>query len=555
MSDPREAVFRRLLATMPVVHHAAETGSDDQRPVKASDAVDALQFDFPQLSQRQVDVLATHWLTDIKSLEQRQARLPLSPQLLERVDFVSATCNVDALRSALLLHALPDLLRMQPLQASRVLSAFVQPASARAAPESSLDRPAAPAAEAIVELVAAEQDGDDYVFEEYSDSEGSGSGAAGDDVVAAAPDSDALARWPERLRHFTQHLTYERFANAWDADACKATFDVLSLLLDGGGSVDDAWLDVVLPRLCFVVRDRCLQRHTGEELPRLLKLLLDAPQRGLAVAERCAHLAIATMTSMTSVREASVARHAFERLSFLAARAAVPNLHPTQLTSLSRIVVHGVALDERVGAALLPSRFVHTYLRFFLDTIRAGGTDAALQLTLRGAWPRADADDLEAEALLLIAAHVPKVLEFLMAVPDFVAAVSSPAFSKAHAPWFGAWTTLCVWHAVRARKTPDALLGTLDKAVLAPLTADEPVAAARVIEWQSVLLRIAHEQSHGTVALWATPTVKAAARLQPQLASRLSAAGDDERARGNVLRLQRALKAVPRDSAEGSKKD
>ena len=407
---------------MPVVHHAADTGSDDQRPVKASDAVDALQFDFPQLSQRQVDVLATHWLTDIKSLEQRQARLPLSPQLLERVDFVSATCNVDALRSALLLHALPDLLRMQPLQASRVLSAFVQPVSERAAPESSLDRPAAPAAaEAIVELVAAEQDGDDYVFEEYSDSEGSGSGsgAAGDDdVVAPASDSDALARWPERLRHFTQHLTYERFANAWDADACKATFDVLSLLLDGGGSVDDAWLDVVLPRLCFVVRDRCLQRHTGEELPRLLKLLLDAPQRSLAVAERCAHLAIATMTSMTSVREASVARHAFERLSFLAVRAAVPNLHPTQLTSLSRIVVHGVALDERVGAALLPSRFVHTYLRFFLDTIRAGGADAALQLTLRGAWPRADADDLEAEALLLIAAHVPKVLEFLMAVPD-----------------------------------------------------------------------------------------------------------------------------------------
>jgi hypothetical protein len=414
-----------------------------------------------------------------------------------------------------------------------------------------------------VELVAAEQDGDDYVFEEYSDSEGSGSGsgAAGDDdVVAPASDSDALARWPERLRHFTQHLTYERFANAWDADACKATFDVLSLLLDGGGSVDDAWLDVVLPRLCFVVRDRCLQRHTGEELPRLLKLLLDAPQRILAVAERCAHLAIATMTSMTSVREASVARHAFERLSFLAVRAAVPNLHPTQLTSLSRIVVHGVALDERVGAALLPSRFVHTYLRFFLDTIRAGGADAALQLTLRGAWPRADADDLEAEALLLIAAHVPKVLEFLMAVPDFVAAVSSPAFSKAHAPWFGAWTTLCVWHAVRARKAPDAFLGTLDQAVLASLTADEPVAAARVIEWQSVLLRIAQEQSHGTVALWATPTIKTAARLQPQLASRLSAAGDDERARGNVLRLQRALKALPRDSAGGtvahpSKKD
>jgi hypothetical protein len=62
------------------------------------------------------------------------------------------------------------------------------------------------------------------------------------------------------------------------------------------------------------------------------------------------------------------------------------------------------------------------------------------------------------------------------------------------------------------------------------------------------------------VALWATPTIKTAARLQPQLASRLSAAGDDERARGNVLRLQRALKALPRDSAGGtvahpSKKD
>lgn len=535
----RERVFRRVLASMPVNHAAA-----NDAPVSLADALSALRFDYPQLTQKAVDALAAH--VQSSSLEQRQRELPLSPQLLERVDYVASTsCNVDALRSALLVHAVPALVRLAPVRASVLLATFVAPTSERAFLPSALDSDAAPLPDAPVELVAAEQDGDDYVFEDYdSDASSSSSSSSSSAVVAVVDDAAALALWPERVRHFAQHVTYERVALAWQPDA---VFGALDALLNAA-PVDEAWLDALLPRLCFVVRDRCVQHYGGgEELTRLLRVLLDAPApRSAAVAERCAHLAVAVMTSMTTLREAAVARHVLERLPFLAARAAVPNVHATQLTSLARIVVHGVALDERVGAALLPSRFVHTYLRFFLESVR-GGPAATLQLTLRGAWPRADADDLEGEALLLVAAHVPKVLDFLLAVPEFVGAVA--ALGAAHAAWFGAWMTLRAWHAQRTRGAPDAFVKALESAVLAPLSADAPVAAARVIEWQSALLRIAHEQSHGSTSYWTAPLLGAVARLQPLLASRLAA--EDERERGNVLRLQRALKSVPRGGSDG----
>jgi hypothetical protein len=328
-------------------------------------------------------------------------------------------------------------------------------------------------------------------------------------------------------------------------------FDALSAVVSQ--SDDEAALDVLLPRLCFIVRDRCLQHHAdgGDEMSRLLQLLLDDSRRKPGVAERCAHLAIAVLTSMTAIRDAAVARYALERLPFLATRAAVPGVHATQLTSLARIVVHAVALDDRVGAALLPSRFVHSYLRFFLDSVASAS--GAAQLTLRGAWPRADADALECEALLLMAAHVPKVLDFLLAVPDLTARVASAEFGARHAAWFGAWLVLRAWHAKRNNAPTDALVKQLDSAVLAPLTVDAPVDAARVLEWQAALKRIALEQSQTTTAYWCDAATRHATRLQPQIGARLAAAQDDAHERGSLLRLQRAAKSMARDGPQ--KKD
>jgi hypothetical protein len=548
VDDERERVFRRLLASMPV-NHAAPADSSANNDAQLT--IDALRFDFPQLSQRGVDALAAHCLA--ATFAERQRDLRLSPQLLERIDSAgvgAGNCNVDRLRLVLLVHAVRPLLALPREQASRQLDAFVMPVRSESPPPAV----ASGGDVAPLELIAAEQDGDDYVFEDYDDaSSSSSSSSRGDSAAVATAAVDHVALWSERLRLFAQHITYERIATVWSDHACSAVFDALAAVL--AQCDDDAALDVLLPRLCFIVRDHCLLQYSGDEMSRLLQLLLDAPApRKAALAERCAHLAIALLTSLTAIRDASVARYALERLPFLATRAAVPGVHTTQLTSLARIVVHGVALDDRVGAALLPSRFVHSYLRFFLDTVEQG--DATTQLTLRGAWPRADADALECEALLLMAAHVPKVLDFLLAVPELAARVASAAFAARHGAWFGAWLVLRAWHAKRvggSSASVDALIKQLDAGVLAPLSVDAPLEAARVFEWQAALKRIALEQSQIATAYWCDVAARHANRLQPHIGARLAATLDEARERGALLRLQRAVKGVARDGPQ--KKD
>jgi hypothetical protein len=547
MSDAeRERVFRRLMASMPI----ASNSNNDVVVSTATSTIDALAFDYPQLTQSGVDALCTHWTSATTTFAQRQRELPLSPQLLERIDSAAnGACNVDKLRALLLIRAIRPLLAMPRDEASRHIASFHVVMPTTTTIESAVVEDAA-----IVELVAAEQDDDNYVFEDYDD-DSNHDDDDDDDVgsmIVASPAvvvDDALL-WNDRLIAFSQHLTYDRIASAWsDENVCAALFDALSALV--AQADDNAALDALLPRLCFIVRDHCLQNHTGDEMTRLLQLLLDAPHRK-PVAERCAHLAIAVMTSMTSIHDVGVARYALERLSFLAARAAVPGVHVTQLTALARIVVHGVALDDRIGAAVLPSRFVHSYLRFFLDN--SLDKSATTHLTLRGAWPRADADDLEGEALLLVSAHVPKVLDFLLAVPDFAARVASAEFAALHNAWFGAWLVLRAWQAKRSNNSNsvDSLVKQLESSVLTPLSVTSPLEAARVFEWQAALKRIAQEQSQTSIVYWSDAAARHAARLQPQIGARLAAL-DDERERGTVLRLQRAVKAMARDGAQ--KKD
>lgn len=561
MSDvDRERVFRRLMASMPIASNNRNNNNSDDGDVVvdvkllATSTIDALGFDYPQLTQRGVDALCTHWTNATTTFAQRQRELPLSPQLLERVDSASnGACNVDKLRAVLLIRAIRPLLTLPRDEASRHIASFHVVVSAATTTVNSVVE----VDEAIVELVAAEQDGDDYVFEDYDGSDSNHDDDDDDDevgstLIVAAPAvvvDDALL-WNDRLIAFSQHLTYDRIASAWsDENVCAALFDALGAVV--AQADDNAALDALLPRLCFIVRDHCLQKHTGDEMTRLLQLLLDSPHRK-PIAERCAHLAIAVMASMTSIHDVGVARYALERLPFLAARAAVPGVHVTQLTALARIVVHGVALDDRIGAAVLPSRFVHSYLRFFLD--HSLDKSATTHLTLRGAWPRADADDLEGEVLLLVSAHVPKVLDFLLAVPDFAARVASAEFAALHTAWFGAWLVLRAWQAKRSNSNTavDSFVKQLESSVLTPLSVASPLEAARVFEWQAALKRVAQEQSQSSIVYWSDAAARHAARLQPQIGARLAAL-DDERERGTVLRLQRAVKAMARDGAQ--KKD
>ena len=149
-------------------------------------------------------------------------------------------------------------------------------------------------------------------------------------------------------------------------------------------------------------------------------------------------------------------------------------------------------LRSDAAAVLLESGFVESYARHFVAA--ALHDEHAVHLELRGAWPRRNAASLEAEALLLLAAHAPSVRLAILSNAALDALLRDERFAARHPAWHLAWTAVRHWPDADASALVDAVQTQLNESVTPTRLDSDPLHCARVLEWQAALLLIASEQ-------------------------------------------------------------